>query len=657
LFCHCFMYLILTTANSEAGTRIGVSTRVTKYRPILLRKWIATLLPSCTSSVTNDGLLPRCHPLVTPTHSLLPFTTIVMASVSSPRPPPSSIKYSSSVPSASRSLNRKSSNLSFKSEKDKPYTTNDDYSSITTPYSTSSSSHYHPSSHKSNYDASSSSGRVDDLPKLRKHQYKSSVKSVTSLKDDSRSKEKHWKGKEKETRSSHGHYDLTDLQPDTIPFSNGQITPKSRTRSRPSTSNSKYEWIHQSQITSFRDSGSSSLTQIETPPHTSVDDLLSLRGSLERISVYASVSGVEVMDAMVDGMNGFGADNRFLSRSLVTRRASKTERAGFHPLYQPPLPSPPPGVRLGGGIARKDSESSAKDSDEDDEESKPQPFPRSQGRRKGRRPLPPRTASSTTSILPSQQRAADINFPKVNPSIDEIINKYAPGSKNKKAANSAPDVIYFNGSAQTSSNSQSSRQVSLDGDEPVMVPLTAEEEAEFLSRSSVDSVAEEVRNTIQNHAKPHSVARPPERARSFAQRQSVYSDSMVDMSIRSPRSDAGHEPSIYSFSASSEAAQPVNFDFVGTRSFKPPSASQAIAKYLRSARLTTLLKLTCAPHASRDHPLTVSLSDLGSPTGFPLVVFLGLGGVRHVMGLYDEMAECLGLRLITIDRYGLLSWI
>jgi hypothetical protein len=32
-------------------------------------------------------------------------------------------------------------------------------------------------------------------------------------------------------------------------------------------------------------------------------------------------------------------------------------------------------------------------------------------------------------------------------------------------------------------------------------------------------------------------------------------------------------------------------------------------------------------------------------------MFLGLGCVRHVMGLYDEMAEILGLRLITIDRY------
>ncbi|KIK71231.1 hypothetical protein GYMLUDRAFT_149162 [Collybiopsis luxurians FD-317 M1] len=86
---------------------------------------------------------------------------------------------------------------------------------------------------------------------------------------------------------------------------------------------------------------------------------------------------------------------------------------------------------------------------------------------------------------------------------------------------------------------------------------------------------------------------------------------------------------------------------------KPLTPSQAVAQYLRSARLTTLLKLTRSPHASHDNPLTVSLSDLGSQNGFPVLVFLGLGCVRHIMGLYDDMAQCMGLRLITIDRWGL----
>lgn len=181
-----------------------------------------------------------------------------------------------------------------------------------------------------------------------------------------------------------------------------------------------------------------------------------------------------------------------------------------------------------------------------------------------------------------------------------------------------------------------------------MEPLTAEEEAQLMSRSSMDSVTEEVQNSIRQHSNsPTTAARPAQRARSFAHRQSIYSESIADASIRSPRSDGA---SLYSYSVISEPAQPAP-DFLISPVNKAPSASQAIARYLRSSRLTTLLKLTNGPHASHENPLTVSLSDLGSPTGFPLVVFLGLGCVRHVMGLYDEMAECLGLRLITIDRY------
>jgi pimeloyl-ACP methyl ester carboxylesterase len=51
--------------------------------------------------------------------------------------------------------------------------------------------------------------------------------------------------------------------------------------------------------------------------------------------------------------------------------------------------------------------------------------------------------------------------------------------------------------------------------------------------------------------------------------------------------------------------------------------------------------------------LTVSLADVGSPTGIPVVIFLGLGCVRYLIALYDEMAEALGLRLIAIDRWGM----
>lgn len=78
-------------------------------------------------------------------------------------------------------------------------------------------------------------------------------------------------------------------------------------------------------------------------------------------------------------------------------------------------------------------------------------------------------------------------------------------------------------------------------------------------------------------------------------------------------------------------------------------SGEAIARYLRSPRLTRLLTLRKPPN----HHLTVSLADVGDPYGHPVVVYLGLGSVRYLVALYDEIAHSLGLRLICIDRWGL----
>ena len=180
-------------------------------------------------------------------------------------------------------------------------------------------------------------------------------------------------------------------------------------------------------------------------------------------------------------------------------------------------------------------------------------------------------------------------------------------------------------------------------------PLTADEEAELLSRSSIDSIADEVRRTVQRQNTIRIATPPIHVTQPSYGTPNRHSMAVSDTaSYRSPRSEAGTErASIYSSSMSHNHH---SFESPTLMSLSRATPSQAVAQYLRSARLTTLLKLTRSPHASRDNPLLVSLSDLGSPTGFPLVVFLGLGCVRHIMGLYDEMAECLGLRLITIDR-------
>ncbi|KAL1413455.1 hypothetical protein Q8F55_001222 [Vanrija albida] len=96
----------------------------------------------------------------------------------------------------------------------------------------------------------------------------------------------------------------------------------------------------------------------------------------------------------------------------------------------------------------------------------------------------------------------------------------------------------------------------------------------------------------------------------------------------------------------------------GTSVNRPSSTSpmpqdddaQAIGMYLRSPQLNRIMLL---PRPYPERPLQVSLADLGKPDGRPVLVFLGLGCVRYLIALYDELARALGLRLICIDRWGL----
>lgn len=77
--------------------------------------------------------------------------------------------------------------------------------------------------------------------------------------------------------------------------------------------------------------------------------------------------------------------------------------------------------------------------------------------------------------------------------------------------------------------------------------------------------------------------------------------------------------------------------------------SHNLAVYLRSSRLNRYIHL---PRPFPERPLHVSLADLGSPTGTPVVIFLGIGCVRHLIALFDDLAKALNLRLICIDRWG-----
>ena len=75
----------------------------------------------------------------------------------------------------------------------------------------------------------------------------------------------------------------------------------------------------------------------------------------------------------------------------------------------------------------------------------------------------------------------------------------------------------------------------------------------------------------------------------------------------------------------------------------------AVALYLRSPNLNRCFSF---PRQSPDPPLRVSVAEVGSLTGAPVLLFLGLGCVRYLTALFDDLAKALDLRLICIDRWG-----
>ena len=419
--------------------------------------------------------------------------------------------------------------------------------------------------------------------------------------------------------------------------------PRRRSRRAPNRSSSEQ---HRSDLSYLRISDCSSLTQLETPPQTPVD-LSTPRPLFDPFSVVVSapIPGVETMDALVDGMNSFGKDDFFMGSGGISSRSTRPKDR-FHPLFQPPLPVPPPGVTLGGGLSREMSSKSRashddgadadNDADEDDE-ARPRLIKaltaRQSSRSKVTRPTSPALSHPVESTPPPSPQLSRSDSKSVAPSISEIIRAYAPP---EQQARSRPPTAL--GSIKASSHGH---ETVYEEQESEPEPVSAAEEAEFVSRTSVDSIAEEVRTTLRNQTTSPVVRAPALSSQSSRSRHSFMSErSSVP---GSPWSDGRRAMPSHNDGDSTEQVAKVEFT-------PPPTQSQAIAEYLRSVRLTTLLKLTRSPHASVENPLVVSLSDLGSSRGYPLVVFLGLGGVRYVSGLYDEMAECLGIRLITIDR-------
>jgi hypothetical protein len=426
-------------------------------------------------------------------------------------------------------------------------------------------------------------------------------------------------------------------------------SPRRRSRRAPHRSSAEHF-----DLSHLRISDSSSLTQLETPPQTPID-LSTPRPLFDPFSVVVSapIPGVETMDALVDGMNSLGKDDLFMGSGGISAR-SKRNKDRFHPLHQPPLPTPPPGVTLGGGLRRRTSPNSRasphddgtdadNDADADDDDEACPRIPktlsaRQSSRSKPTKPTPPPTptvsslSQSTDGSPPPSPGLSRTDSKAVAPSISEIIRTYAPPQQQTR---SRPSTARDSLKASASSHGHETVYEEQESDPE---PVSAAEEAELVSRTSIDSIAEEVRKTLRNQT-----TSPVLQALSSQSSRSRHS-------FMSERSSLQGSPWVESRRLSPHNA-PDPSDQLSTVDFTPrPTKSQAIAEYLRSVRLTTLLNLTRPPHASVENPLIVSLSDLGSRTGHPLVVFLGLGGVRYISGLYDEMAEYLGIRLITIDR-------
>lgn len=596
------------------------------------------------------------------------------AKLSHPNSPYSVSTSNSSSPSLSRKPTKKSSFLSLKKEK-----------KVLELSSASVSPKHSPNGIYSTSPSSFQRFDFDDLPEPQTAStYKPTFRERSP---PPRSSSLHYNTTPKKgTRERRDYVEESSPQPDEecfefpsveedASFTEDVKTPWPRTRSQTGPSirldSDHVPFLHRSLKYPFRDSGASSLSQFDPLPQTPIDDL-SFRGSVFHIPVMvaAPISGVETMDALVDGMNGIGADDHFMGSGGISAR-TKISKTGHHPLYHPPLPTPPPGVILG-KAPRKTANLHESSSDDDSI------HPRSQRSRrpKNHRPGSSRHASNITvtksSLRPVSSRE-DISLYSNNsssisdeslrptpppqplptpspsrsvaPSISEIIRTHAPATQHAFSKTSL---------SRSSSRAHSNGHNSQPPEKPIHLspdPLSStDDDADLISRSSVDTIAEEVRQTIRNQARVSVMYSSAEPSPSYLQRKpstGLYDD------VGSPMLDNRRESSIYSYSTSTVSDQPPlpPLDLATLTKAKATSPSQAIAQYLRSSRLTNVLKLTRGPHASPQAPLNVSFSDLGTPTGSPLVVFLGLGCVRQIMGLYDEMAECLGLRLITIDRY------
>ncbi|KAG8685132.1 hypothetical protein FRC11_011084, partial [Ceratobasidium sp. 423] len=449
-------------------------------------------------------------------------------------------------------------------------------------------------------------------------------------------------------------------------------------------------------------------------------------------------SSVEAMDALIDSM-GMGSNVSLDSMPFLTPSYARTSR--FYPLYQPPLPTPPEGVKLGivedadtmGWKPNKlKGKRSAKFREHDDWREDVDTETEADVRRTpssstSRTNTPSATSSRTGTPAPSvnavkvksdeeieADERADVTSPLVPPrtrqrsgvsarSVPSVrtpsvrstrtISTSSTGSSvyraramarspgmwdiptsgdvetesidavlrrgERSVVPSIDDIIKMHAPAVVAATKAvSQRSATKPDSKPDSTPKPAEVDDLFApgysidSRSSVDSIADEAQRSLQamQETQPVGTITPRrsrtatsgtpttvprlQHARSFTSSAPAESSSLSPYT-RTPLSDGA---SICSGTSGTTIVLP-----------RPGDPTMEMAQYLRSPRLTRLLTLRRPAHAG----LTVSLADVGSLTGRPVIVYLGLGCVRYLVALYDEMAEALNLRLICIDRWGL----
>lgn len=240
--------------------------------------------------------------------------------------------------------------------------------------------------------------------------------------------------------------------------------------------------------------------------------------------------------------------------------------------------------------------------------------------RSSSKPLPP---SPPPSLFPSLPAPPTRSEPPIRiKSIAEIIAAYSGGPVSRTGAGQAsggrpPESPT---PAQAVAASARSRESS--------------DRSVTTSEASGDELDREISAGLQYMELHHRDPIPATPVRSSSQYQSATTMNVDDRSdARSTSSTTPRHgsPSTHSISHDNLAVE------------------RELAILLKSPRLTRLVTLQEVPNEG----LVVSLADVGVSTGHPVLVFLGLGCVRWLIALYDELAASLGLRLICLDRWGL----